>query len=295
MLALVLTAVLADAQVFQRTVTGSGASPVCVFWNKREFTYRVDEAGSKRTPVESEFTAIDAAFGVWQTLAERCSDFRFLRGDKIAAPTVGKGTETANVLTFRETNCDVTAPPGDACFNDFSCGNKYACWDHSEGTIGLTTLTFSSKTGVIVDADVEFNAAGFLMTTISSPACESGGESAFCTAYDVQNTAVHELGHVVGFDHVEDPESTMAATAGLGETSKRKIDYGTSDGFCLTYPRGLPARTCDEIAALPVQVRATSRGCSAADGGVWPTTHWVLLLGLRLRRSRIFLGDHARV
>lgn len=283
----VLTSVAAEAQNYVRTVAGMrGDTVICVVWNRRQLTYRVDSAGSLKTPGESEFTAIDAAFASWQALSDSCSDFKFLRGPRIDAPKVGRGTEADQVVTFRETNCRDVVAPNDPCLSDGSCANgagpngkPYACWDHSDGTIGLTTLTFSTRTGIILDADIELNAANFLFTTISSPPCVSGNESAQCVAYDVQNTVTHEIGHVLGFDHVDNPASTMAPTAPLGETSKRLIDVGTAEGFCSTYAKGQPPLPCDAQAQLSRHIDAKNTGsfgcgCSAAGG------HWALWGGL---------------
>ena len=290
-LALVLaTAGVAHAQDFQRTVAGSsGDTVLCVTWADRNFTYRVDQFGSAQTPGETEFTAIDAAFTTWEAVATNCSDFRFRRGQRIANPRVGKGTETDNVLTFRERDCRDVVQPTDPCLADGSCANTHACWDHNSATIGLTTVTYSTRTGVAVDADIEFNASGFLMTTISSPPCEVGRESVQCVAYDVQNTTTHEIGHAVGLDHVLGDTSTMAPTAPLGETAKRVIDVGTAQGFCLTYPRGQPPTPCDELAVQRSRIIARSTGSfgvscvNAAAPGV-PLT--LLVSWLVVRRAR---------
>ncbi|MFT3708712.1 MAG: matrixin family metalloprotease [Archangium sp.] len=282
------TASLARAQDFQRTIAGmNGDELLCVTWADRNFQYRVDQLGSAKTPGETEFTAIDAAFTTWETVANQCSDFRFLRGMRIANPRIGKGTEADNVLTFRETDCRDVVQPSDPCLADGSCANAHACWDHNSATIGLTTVTYSTRTGVAVDADIEFNASAFLMTTISSPPCEVGRESVQCVAYDVQNTATHEIGHAVGLDHVLLDSSTMAPTAPVGETSKRVIDVGTAQGFCLTYPRGQPPTPCDELAVQRSRIIARNTGTfglncvnSAAPG--LP----IVLLALALRRRR---------
>ena len=286
-----LTALSASAQGYVRTVASdNGSTVICVAWNKRQLTYRVDAAGSAQTPGDSEFTALDSAFATWQVLSDSCSDFSFIRGPRIDAPNIGKGTEDANVLTFREESCRTAAPQSDPCNSDGSCGNKYHCWDHSDGTIALTTLTFSTRTGLILDADIEFNSATYLFTTISSPPCEPGREAPTCVAYDLQNTATHEIGHVVGFDHVDNPTSTMAPTAPVGETSKRILDLGTADGFCSTYPAGGPPMPCDEQAQLQRHINAQNAGsfgctCSGVAGGPWLLGAAGLLFALRRRRG----------
>ncbi len=292
-----LGSTLAEAQPFIRTqVPGrEGKGELCVTWNKREFTYIVDAAGSSRTPGESEFFAVDAAFASWQAVSDTCSDFKFVRGERQANVQIGRGTEANNVIVFREESCRTAAPQADPCQADGSCANRYKCWDHSDFTIALTTTTFSTKTGAIYDADIELNAAPhvdntrFLFTTISSPPCAPGPELVTCVATDIQNTLTHEIGHAVGFDHVENPGATMEATAPAGETQKRIIDVGLSEGFCKTYPKGLPPVPCDELAQLRRKIIANTHGtpgfgCTAlpADLALWALG--LLVIGVSRRR-----------
>lgn len=295
-----LGSTFAQAQPFVRTeVPGrEDKGPLCVTWNKREFIYVVDAAGSARTPGDSEFFAIDASFASWQAVSDTCSDFNFIRGARQPKVQIGRGTETSNVIVFREQSCRSAAPELDPCQADGSCTNTYNCWDHSDYTIALTTTTFSTKTGAIYDADIELNGAPhvdgtrFLFTTISSPPCGANPEAVTCVATDIQNTLTHEIGHAVGFDHVENPGATMEATAPPGETQKRIIDVGLSEGFCQTYPKGLPPVPCDELAQLRRKIIAktagtpslSALGCSAlpAGGGLWVLG--LLLLGRARRR-----------
>lgn len=283
---LVLVSAVAEAQSFRRTVAGTnGTTEICVTWNKRELIYHAGAEGSARTPADTEFTAIDSSFATWQAVSDGCSDFKFTQGTRMSKPSIGRGTEDANVVIFHEKNCRDVVPISDGCLSDGSCGNKYHCWDHSDGTIGLTTLTYSTRTGIALDADIELNAATFLFTTISAPPCESGKEAPTCAAYDVQNTATHEIGHMVGFDHVEEPASTMAPTAPVGEISKRIIDFGTQEGFCRTYPRGEPPVPCDELAQLRRRIIARNTGtCAAAPVGRWGAL--AALLFVRRRKPR---------
>lgn len=283
-----LAAVTSQAQPFRRTVGSETAErTLCVTWANRDFDYRVDQDGSASTPGETEFTATDAAFAGWQAVSDTCSDFRFLRGARVAGGRVGKGTETENLVIFRETNCRDLVQPADGCLADGSCGNLRRCWDHGDGTIGLTTVTYSTRTGVALDADIELNASGFLFTTISAPPCEMDREAPTCVAYDVQNTLTHEIGHALGFDHVEGSNSTMAPTAPVGETAKRVIDVGTASGFCQTYPRAQPPVPCDELAVLRSRVIARNTGtfglsCAGSTVAVGP----LVLMGLLLLRAR---------
>ena len=114
-----LAAFGAQAQAFRRTVaSATDKATLCVTWADRNFDYRVDQAGSARTPGETEFTAIDASFANWQAVSDTCSEFKFIRSQRIANGKVGRGTETENLVVFREANCRDVVPPSDTCLAD---------------------------------------------------------------------------------------------------------------------------------------------------------------------------------
>jgi hypothetical protein len=285
-LALVLLGAEANAQ-YLRTRTAADSN-VCVTWSVRNFTYTPDTAGSAKTPGDSEFTAIDAAFSTWQALSDMCSDFQYIRGARSAGVLVGKGTQDSNVVVFRETSCDDPAvvPPDDPCLADGdSCINTYHCWEHGQFTLALTTTTYSTKSGAIYDADIELNAHDWLFTTVSDPPCTQDMQSVQCVATDIQNTLTHEIGHAMGFDHVNVAGSTMAPTAPIGEISKRIIDRGTADGFCTTYPRGQPPLPCD-TSQQGLHIDANASGSAVGGCDATPGTWAALGLVALLRRSR---------
>ncbi|MCY1076617.1 myxosortase-dependent metalloprotease, MXAN_2677/MXAN_2678 family [Archangium lansingense] len=293
--ALALSAPAAEAQTYRRTLVPG--RPFCVLWPGRDYVYRLDAAGSRRTPGDSEFAALEAAFSSWRAVSETCSDFTFTRGPDIQNPQVGYLKDTPekneNVITFREADCNDVVPPEDPCIESDTCANAYSCWDHGSAVIGLTTTTFSFRTAYILDADVEFNASdngrGFLFTTVDSPMCD-GAQSSDCVVTDVQNTATHEFGHVVGLDHVDVLGSTMEPTAPPGETHKRIIDAGSAAGFCDAYPRGLPPTQCGERPDLGRHFQAVSQGpgigCAAAPQALFPAAALLGLLALGRRRER---------
>lgn len=267
-----LSALSAQAQDFKRLVANTtSTNEVCVTWSSRNIVYVIDSAGSERTPAETEFLAITQSFATWQAVSDGCSDFTFNGGPRQDNVLVGKGSQATNALVFREMLC----PPDDPCHENRTCGNTLHCWDHDDAAvIALTTTSYSSRTGIIYDADVEFNASNFLFTTVPSPPCSIEHQSVSCTAYDVQNAATHEIGHMVGFDHVLNGSSTMAATALVGDTQKRIVDFGTQTGFCSTYPRGQPPVPCDQLAQIQMRVVAKNVGtfgCSGAPlGAIMP-------------------------
>jgi MYXO-CTERM domain-containing protein len=109
------------------------------------------------------------------------------------------------------------------------------------------------------------------------------------------NTAVHEIGHLVGLDHSLEPGATMEATAALGEIQKRDLSEDDLAGLCDMYPAGEgpvtcpPARPLEECGEAPVRDDGGAPiacGCGAsggaADAGLVAAA--AVLLGLRRRR-----------
>ena len=141
---LVSCAAWAQERGFLRThVPGQ---PICLHWAKRVYTYSFHSAGSERTPADAEFGAMESAFQSWREVARGCSDFRFEQGQDVGVAEIGfdpDSTSNTNVLVFREKACRDVVPEDDDCYLREDCANVYQCWEHSDGTIALTTTTFS--------------------------------------------------------------------------------------------------------------------------------------------------------
>ncbi len=107
--------------------------------------------------------------------------------------------------------------------------------------LALTLTSFSLDTGEIFDADIAFNARANPFSVVDqSLACAARVPRPF----DVENTLVHEVGHLLGFDHVEDPLATMFANASRCETIKRDLASDDVQAVCTTYAVGRPPATC---------------------------------------------------
>lgn len=219
---------------FVRSHVNADATKPCLAWVGRALTYRVDPALSARTPGDTERAAVDASFATWQAAASTCSDLTF---------TASAASE--NDIVWRERSCAALVSPMDPCHSAGTCAWDFNCWDESEQTLAITTVTYSRSTGRLLEADLQLNGAGWLFTTVDSPVCAKTAPAADCVATDVQNTVTHELGHLLGFDHSQVEGSTMQATAPLGELTKRAIDDGTRTGLCAVYPRAAPSPACD--------------------------------------------------
>ncbi len=97
--------------------------------------------------------------------------------------------------------------------------------------------------GVLAQALVCFNSstkeiAGFRIAFDSTdPWTTTGAPNAF----DVENVATHEFGHVAGLDEVSGPRDgclTMYKFSGLGETQKRTLGLGDKLGLNKLYQTG---------------------------------------------------------
>lgn len=140
-------------------------------------------------------------------------------------------------------------------------------WRHDPMFAGVTIVSYDPATGEITDADVLLNGAELDFAV---------GEGA--RTYDVGNVLTHELGHLLGLGHSEDPDATMFAVSRPGETEKRSLSDDDVAGFEELYG--------GEGAAA---VMATCRAAPGVPTGTClPVALALLLLVLfaRARRSR---------
>jgi len=126
--------------------------------------------------------------------------------------------------------------PGAFFSFDSNSGNTIT-WKSIDGrgrTVAQTTIWFKSKTKEIIQFTITFDAAD-AWAPFAGEVCPTP-EGA--TALDVQNVATHEIGHVVGLDHVssnQDQMLTMYPLVRYGETSKRSLGRGDKLGFAALY------------------------------------------------------------
>lgn len=238
----------------------------CLWWDRQELVFHGDEQGNPDTRGETEFEALRRSLETWNAAAQQCGHLTISEGPRVADRRIGMGSEGGsdrNVVLYRQVDCDGRVPASDPCWNDETCMNTHDCWLGSRATIGLTTTTFETRTGRILDADIELNAAWFVFTTVDAPPCARPNFHQGCVATDVENTLTHELGHALGLDHTTRPGSTMNPTAPGGETSKRILDQGSQQFVCDTYPQGLPPRDCIILTPDSPNVLGKEAGCTS--------------------------------
>lgn len=116
-------------------------------------------------------------------------------------------SDDIHLVLFDETNASGFFPPGSA-------------------TVALTPIWFLAD-GVIQDADVLFNGAGFTFTTGGAPG-----------RFDVADVATHELGHLLGLDHSGAASATMYPYVDQGLVLQRSLAQDEISGLRDAYPAG---------------------------------------------------------
>jgi len=285
LLALVLVTAAQPAGAWKQSKVPRGTS--CLAWQPREIHW------SPALPLGGELEAADVlnvfrrSFAAWEQAS--CSDLSFV--ERPSSPrTVGfsKNAENQNVLLFRDRACEDLVPDDDPCIEQRSCSEAYDCWDFDEKLIAVTTVTFSRCSGEIFDADIEINAAGFHFTTVDGPRCTKDVREN-CIAMDLQNTMVHEIGHLIGLDHSPRKDAVMYANAASGETIKRQLSSDDEKALCTIYPVGGETRTCggvhgsNDCAAGKRQQSSEGLMCGSQAGSSGAASLWagaLALLGL---------------
>ncbi|MEL7304206.1 MAG: matrixin family metalloprotease [Myxococcota bacterium] len=279
-----------DAAAYRcsRVDDDSGSS---LSWSTRTVNYIFFEGGTSDIPGEDEFEAVRDGFAVWENLvtdpedncapAEAMTDFRWIESpQRSSVDRIGYNfldqDDNENLVIFRD---DEWPYPG-----------------QENTVIALSTVTFNAVTGEILDADIEFNSAGFQFTTRDDN-----------PVTDVLNTAVHEIGHSMGIAHTSDPNASMFLQASPGQTIKRDLNCDDRAAMAFKYPSGEmngycdpPVESCGFCAPpgqLEAQIVATEvasgddvGGCScrsspAVFGWLAAASFWLLLRHCRRRSS----------
>jgi hypothetical protein len=163
-------------------------------------------------------------------------------------------------------------------------GDPIDAWMHQLGALAITTVTYETGTGELLDADIEVNDSGFRFSACDPPGCD--------VRHDLKNTLTHEMGHVLGLDHPpvdggpDALEATMYASATEGDLQKRDLAADDIAGLCTLFPTGEPAGNCYTQSARtpPPEVRFAPT-CGAGWGSC-PIASLAALVFLGGRRRR---------
>jgi hypothetical protein len=242
--ALAATAVAPPASAYCRTTT----CPTCpndadgcptgipLFWPTSCVTYSMQHLASKQIDLPTATTVLEKAFAVW--LESSCPEGG-------APPAMRADQRFGNVAcSLHEYN------QTDANANIIMFRDDVWPYEGSGNVLGLTTVTFSRKTGAIFDVDMEFNATHHLSADDPVPP----------SSYDLQSIATHEAGHFLGLAHSSDPGATMAPQYTSGSQNFRMLSPDDILGMCAIYP-----------ANAQVQCDATPRQGFSPTCGIFPS------------------------
>jgi len=251
----------------------------CVRWSENTvIEWRANVDGNPETPGDTEFDAIRASFKTWNDAMAGCATVSFKEGPRTMNRKIGylrsasEVDKNENIIVFRQKLCTDPPPAGaplsDSCWNDEDddddCGSKYDCWDQQRAMVAVTLTTWEPGTGVLQDFDIEFNQPSFIFTTVDSPACVPPNYALTCVAWDLQNTMTHEIGHALGLDHSPSTDSTMFASAPVGETKKRIVDSVSREFTCDVYATGQKSSDC-VLSPYDSKIGAP-KGCGCSTG-----------------------------
>lgn len=224
----IATGASARARAYERARV-EGAPELGVFWPARALEVRLGaETGGL---LEAELRAATLrSLATWSG-AGGCTDVTLALGPAASGETTnldGGRHDGENRIVFRRAWPALVAPE----------------------TIALTTYAYRPSTGELLDADIDVNAEGHVLSAaLAMPPPD---------VIDLENTLTHELGHVLGFAHVLDPEATMFFSSAAAETRKRDLSPDDVAAVCETYPLGAMTPP-----AAPLPPPAAS-GCAAS-------------------------------
>jgi hypothetical protein len=174
--------------------TGCKVGGVVAEWGSDCVTYAVQEDGSadQRISAQTLRGILADGFAAWSN-TECPSESNAPDG---ASPSFAAAYRGETACDQVEYQCGGTGNDNIVMFRDgFS--------DLSATTIALSTIIANLNTGEILDVDIEINSQDFNF--------DVDGGSALAGAQDLRLVLNHELGHMLGLSHSEEPGSLMQA------------------------------------------------------------------------------------
>jgi hypothetical protein len=222
--------------------------------------------------IDEILSNVTAAAATWSNVSDACTylhiDITSSTGDTPRAVNDGH-----NNVIFRASSWCKQNPGGD-------CDPAVS---YDPAALALTSVSASTSSGTIRDADLEVNAFHFRWADlVVHPELRGPG----MTIHDLQNALTHEMGHVIGLDHTcylqppplidnngnptpdcadASPDvlaTTMFPSANPGDVDKRTLAPDDQQAVCDIYPAAMDPMVC-----APVTTNSSLEGCSCAAGG----------------------------
>jgi hypothetical protein len=249
--------------------TGCWQEGIPLYWPQQCISYAVSSAGAPLLGLDSAAAAtiVDGAFAHWPTAT--CAD-----GGSPSVALMGRTGLTCDRVEYNPTGPNANA----ILFRDSD-------WTHDSTAYALTTVAFNTRTGQILDADME----------IQTP---------LLTVGDLDFVVTHESGHFLGLDHSPLPSAVMFFQYGGGAIVP-ELSQDDIDAICTAYPTSRSAPACDfeppkgyatdcggdvsaacAIAPEPLSAEVTSSPARSSWGWLDGAALGVLALSLGLRRRR---------
>ena len=241
------------AQAFLLVAT---VDDVPTHWQQQCIPWKMNELGSDDITFEEAHEVVAAAFTTWADVQES-----FIRFED-------QGTTELDIVS-----------PNQGAGENIIMWHEEDEWPYALHVIGLTSLTYDTTTGQIVDADIEMNGDDYRFAIDGS-----------LHAYDSQQALTHEVGHLLGLDHSLDEDATMFAQSQPGESHKRLLAPDDVAGLVFSHP--LSEMPKNDGCLDPVITTApTESGCSTGT----PTSLLLALFAMagcwlcrRRREARVF-------
>ena len=193
------------ASAHVRILNPSSGAPL--FWPSGTSTSIAFQAvGSDNLSDDSDEVAVRNAIAAWNSAAG--SNFTLVEDTSAATQArTDWSADDLHMVLFDESGASGYFP-----------GNS--------GTVALTPLWFYSS-GAISDADIIFNGKDFNFTTSGEPG-----------RFDVQDVAVHEIGHFLGLDHSGFTGASMYPYVDPTVILHRSLSLDDRNGVRIAYPGG---------------------------------------------------------
>ncbi len=263
-LVLFLVAILlpAEAWAYKCSRVSANVGP-SLFWDTRTIPWVAHATLTTDMPNDTALEQLRLSFSAWQDVD--CSDMELPFMGQMGGLRAGyvDGGPNQNVVLFFEN-----------------------AWPYDRGVIAVTTNAYETRSGRVLDSDIEINGEQFTFVVGDDSCRENQGEM------DLRNAITHEVGHVLGLDHppiaMRYAGTTMYASAPPCEIEKRSLADDDIEGLCTIYPLEMETHQCyppDGPSFVVVEQDDGFGGCRAAGtGDSWALYFAALVIFAILRR-----------